>query len=391
MHYSSFPDRTGSYYISNETNTHSTHDDDDDDCNANAETGAEDTTDAGDVTDVVTEDVTEDVTEEEHLVQHTKDEVAAQTPSDLYQGIVGKMLNAQSSVNLNFDANTNTCTTLNGNTQINRNTNPSLNFTTFTTHQRHMRRRPITSYGIILFTVTGKNQIKYLLCQRRDSISYAEFLKGTLKDEDIPRHIALMSSEERQRCLNYFAKNDMLTLWKDLWINHKSRCFRYDFKKCKDTFMSNMNRYKDIFVRCSLEQRVNEWGFPKGRKQSHEREYDCAMREFEEETKISKNDIVLERHFKPEVEHYTGTDGKSYRTILYVAYIPYEKVVKATLTTDVNIRAPCISEEIGQQQWMTYSDALSNLNDTKQRILKKVNSELIMSHRRRMNRRHFTY
>ena len=47
--------------------------------------------------------------------------------------------------------------------------------------QRSMHRRAITSYGVLLFTVLpddkGKNEIRYQIQQRRDSISYQEFMK----------------------------------------------------------------------------------------------------------------------------------------------------------------------------------------------------------------------
>ena len=57
---------------------------------------------------------------------------------------------------------------------------------------RFMKRRAITSYGIILFTVADKSrrsEILYQLCQRRDSISYAEFLKDNLPSDLIRMHI----------------------------------------------------------------------------------------------------------------------------------------------------------------------------------------------------------
>jgi 8-oxo-dGTP pyrophosphatase MutT (NUDIX family) len=36
-----------------------------------------------------------------------------------------------------------------------------------------------------------------------------------------------------------------------------------------------------------------EWEFPKGRKNYQERDIDCALREFEEETGISKENINI--------------------------------------------------------------------------------------------------
>src|SRR5580693_9230739 len=77
--------------------------------------------------------------------------------------------------------------------------------------RRFMRRRIISSYGIILFTVVNNDnnsEILFQTVQRRDSISYAEFLKDNLPIDLIKMHINLMSKEERKRCIDYYLKND---------------------------------------------------------------------------------------------------------------------------------------------------------------------------------------
>jgi len=64
---------------------------------------------------------------------------------------------------------------------------------------RSMNRRAITSYGVLLFTVVtsnGKNEIRYQIQQRRDSISFQEFIKDALPLNEIEMHIGMMSKEE---------------------------------------------------------------------------------------------------------------------------------------------------------------------------------------------------
>ena len=84
-----------------------------------------------------------------------------------------------------------------------------------------MDNKLITSFGIISYTRTRDNQYLYLLGQRRDSISYSEFLKNNLNDTTVIMHINLMSSEERERCIYHYNnksfdkkiynKNELLT------------------------------------------------------------------------------------------------------------------------------------------------------------------------------------
>ena len=87
-------------------------------------------------------------------------------------------------------------------------------------------------------------RVLYQLVQRRDSISYSEFLQDRLPADKIEMHIKnLMSKEEKRRCLEYYKRKDPESLWNDLWINHKSHVYRNNMKKCCDAFFGNMEKY----------------------------------------------------------------------------------------------------------------------------------------------------
>lgn len=249
---------------------------------------------------------------------------------------------------------------------------------------RFSRRRAITSYGIILFTISerkGKSEILYQLCQRRDSISYAEFLKDNLDPEVTRMHIRLMSNDERKRCVDYYIKNDPESLWNDLWINHKSRIYKNDMKRCCDSFKKNMEKYIKEFLSEENCRTENPWGFSKGRKHSSESELECAIREFEEETTISREHIQV-LNINPYEELYTGTDGKLYRTIYYAAYIPYIPDIQNKVLVD-GIRQTYISEEVSDMKWVSYKTAIPKLDVHKQKILKDLNETLLFTKKRR--------
>ena len=254
---------------------------------------------------------------------------------------------------------------------------------------RFMKQRAITSYGIVLFTISDRNgisEILYQLCQRRDSISFSEFLKNTLPPNEIRRHIAMMSREERQRCIDYYVKNDPETLWNNLWINHKSRLYKNDMKRCCDSFRKNMETYIDEFLKEGKEE--NPWGFSKGRKHIHESELECAIREFEEETTISR-DLIQVLQINPYEELYTGTDGKLYRTVYYVAYIPYIPDIQRKISMD-SIRRTYISEEVSQMKWLPYIAAMDKLDSHKRDILRDINRTLLFTKKRKPPPRRFS-
>jgi 8-oxo-dGTP pyrophosphatase MutT (NUDIX family) len=241
-----------------------------------------------------------------------------------------------------------------------------------------LRNSPITSYGIILFTVVevnGRSEILYQLCQRRDSISYAEFLKNKLEPNVVDMHINLMSDAERERCIYYYARGDPESLWDDLWINHKSRIYKNDMQKCCDAFKINMKKHINKFLHPQGNRTENPWGFSKGRKLPAESDIDCAIREFQEETTIPSENIKM-LNIQPYEELYKGTDDKQYKTVYYVAYISQKPVVQNKISIN-GIRRTYISEEVSQMEWCDYHRALEKLDVHKQKILKALNITLL--------------
>lgn len=252
---------------------------------------------------------------------------------------------------------------------------------------RYNRRRAITSYGIILFTTNKYNDILFQLCQRRDSISYSEFVKDNLIEENIPMHISLMSEEERSRCIEYYLKNDPKSLWDDLWVNHKHRIYKNDMRRCCDKFMKNMEKYISEFLK-ENGNKENQWGFSKGRKFSTETELECALREFEEETTISREHLQI-LNINPYEENYTGTDGKLYRSVFFTAYIPYIPNINYRYTPYC-IRKYFVSEEINKIVWCSYHNCLKKLDKRKSDIITSLNKILLFSRKKRKPRRRRT-
>lgn len=155
---------------------------------------------------------------------------------------------------------------------------------------------PIISYGIVLYTYEKNKYLKYLICQRRDSISYIQYLQDLIDEKNIVKYINLMSKEEKKRCLEYYYKRDAHSIWKDLWINHKSKIYKNHYERCTNMFLKNMEKYLEHFKNENIGQIENSWCFPKGRLNKNENEIECAMRELEEETNISSNIVNVNKN-----------------------------------------------------------------------------------------------
>lgn len=234
---------------------------------------------------------------------------------------------------------------------------------------------PITSYGIVLYTYEKDKYLKYLVCQRRDSISYIQYLQDLIEEKNILKYINLMSKEEKQRCLEYYYKNDSHSIWKDLWINHKSKIYTNDYNRCTKMFQKNMEKYLEYFKDNSTGQNENQWFFPKGRIHKNENQIDCAIREFEEETNIDSENIYVNKNISFE-EYYIGSNNLIYKTVYYIAYIPYipKKVYKYYPS---NIRTKFISSEIYDMEWLEFNDAIQKLNESKKDVLTKINNYIL--------------
>ena len=77
----------------------------------------------------------------------------------------------------------------------------------------------------------------------------------------------------------------------------------------------------DIIENSKTQWSETEWEFPKGRRNSKERDIDCALREFEEETGINKNRISVIENILPFEEIFIGTNHKSYKHKYFLAYM----------------------------------------------------------------------
>jgi 8-oxo-dGTP pyrophosphatase MutT (NUDIX family) len=208
-------------------------------------------------------------------------------------------------------------------------------------------RKPITSFGIVCYRYNqnDKDQLEYLFVQRKDSLGYVDFLRGKYNEKNLfqlKNIIKEMTIKERDNILNHTYSE----LWDKLWnkINDK-----YDLKN-EEKYNYIKRNHLDLF---DVKWEEPEWGFPKGRRNYKEKDLECALREFEEETGYSKKTLSLIKNLNPYEELFTGSNLKSYKHKYFVAMMKYED------SHSLNYQ----KSEIGDMKWFTLEEALQRIRD----------------------------
>ena len=193
-------------------------------------------------------------------------------------------------------------------------------------------RHPILSYGVILYNYDKIGEPSIILVERKDSLSYIEFMRGKYKSIFDVEYIKLLFSRFSKKELEDINKYDFDTLWKNLWIHTETinPRIKKEYKKSKCDFNKLKNGYKkgDDFI--SIKDIINtveggylsnEWEIPKGRRKMHENNRTTAIREFYEETNVEPASYKLYKNIIPIVEEYVGINKVRYKHVYYIGNI----------------------------------------------------------------------
>jgi 8-oxo-dGTP pyrophosphatase MutT (NUDIX family) len=202
-------------------------------------------------------------------------------------------------------------------------------------HQFYQCKIPITSFGVVAFRKSpDNNNYEYLMIRRRDTLGYIDFMRGkyTLNNSHyIINMMKQMTIEEKIRLRN----SNFQDLWKNLW-GGKNISIQYNAEEITSmekfnilktgTMMSNVFCTLDTLLDESMKYQQweePEWGFPKGRRNNQEKDYDCAVREFCEETGYNPSLLKNVHNILPFEEIFSGSNYKSYKHKYYLMYIDY--------------------------------------------------------------------
>lgn len=247
-------------------------------------------------------------------------------------------------------------------------------------HMFHQCKMPITSYGVILYRKKGDEEnFEFLMIRRKDSFGYIDFLRGKYSPYQVEQLVTIvdqMSKEEKDKIQTHRFE----ILWKDMWgattkCQYKSEeaASNKKFDQLKNgIFINKTNeviKLEDIINKSVTRWEETEWEFPKGRRNHQERDMDCALREFEEETGIPKEKLKIIENLLPFEETFLGTNFKSYK----------HKYFLGTLD-ETNINLDSFQKtEVSKMEWKSVEDCMSIIrpyNQEKKQLILNINNVL---------------
>ena len=237
---------------------------------------------------------------------------------------------------------------------------------------------PIMSFGIICYKIDENNEIKFLMIQRKDSLSFMEFIRGKyeLTNLEYIKQLLLNMTISERDMINTLNFDD---IWNYLWIQNENNVSKnnkeYFESKSKFNSLNESNFIKNYILSIKSVFNEQEWGFPKGRRKIKENDIDCAIREFYEETRIDNNDISVINEILPFEEIFFGTNGVMYKHIYYVS--KFKKNI-----SNIKIDNNCLEQirEIRAIKWFNFNEVISHIkvhNTERIALFKYANNEII--------------
>lgn len=231
---------------------------------------------------------------------------------------------------------------------------------------------PIQSYGIILICKQPETEPKFLICQRRDTIEYADFVRGKVTRKYLSIYLKLMTKNEQEKILKYTFNQ----LWDDLWVNHQCRLYKESYEYSKMKYAQYIDEAKSLLLNFNSNEIIEQppWGFPKGKKHLFENELECALREFKEEIKLYI-DYKYILNIPESVETFRGSNGIFYQTIYYIAQMTEIPKIDKIKNGD---RGEIVSEEIMDVKFVTITEAKKYLSEWRITLLENLLKKLTL-------------
>lgn len=210
-------------------------------------------------------------------------------------------------------------------------------------------RDPVLSCGLLLVdkpSLPIKDESTHvLMIRRKDSMSFAEFMRGKYDPDNIP-YVSTLIQNMTVKEQSLMVCESFDTLWRQLWGDDRSSP---DYAQSQEKFES-LNRYE--LMRNNLSMYTEpEWGFPKGRRMRGETDLACAIREFTEETNIPREAYTILKNIVLG-ETFTGLNGVQYRHVYFVALLKHPEMINLSQRF-----TPMQRREISGIGWKTFEEA----------------------------------
>jgi len=189
------------------------------------------------------------------------------------------------------------------------------------------------SHGIIAFNetlFTSRREVKFLVIQRRDTLSFIQLLRfsNKLSDEEIRQKISRITPNEAERLLSHTFKD----LWEDLFIDKSNRTYITERNKARYNYKLLLEKYKSE-IEIPKTNKL-EWGIPKGRRNRKETGFDC-----------SKIQIINTRPFFYNLDY-------GFRAVCVECWLAKSEKLLEPNYKKTKLRS-FISEEVGDVKWIS--------------------------------------
>jgi len=208
---------------------------------------------------------------------------------------------------------------------------------------------PVLSCGILLIDKPSlpvqSNETRILMIRRKDSMSFAEFMRGKYEPDNIPYVSTLIKNMTLKEQASV-ASDTFETLWRQMWGDDRMTS---DYVQSREKF--NLLDRVSLMRYNMSEYTEPEWGFPKGRRMRGESDLSCAIREFDEETNIPREAFVVLKNIIL-TETFMGLNNVQYKHVYFVALLK-----DSTLVNLGQKLTPVQRREISGIGWKTFEEA----------------------------------
>ena len=243
-------------------------------------------------------------------------------------------------------------------------------------HVYHQCKLPITSIGIVVFRIK-ENIPEFLMIRRKDTLGHVDFMRGKYSlnnKEYLLNMLNQMTINEKESLI----KNDFPVLWNKVWggsiISNQYKSEesnsqeKFNALKTGVMFDNTLVTLKELVEESNKQSSwlETEWGFPKGRRNHKESDYDCALREFHEETGNNVKFLQNLQNIIPYEEIFTGSNYKSYKHKYFIMYMSYNNSL---------LQNEFEKTEVSKMEWKSYNQCIESIrpyNKEKKRLITNI-------------------
>lgn len=199
--------------------------------------------------------------------------------------------------------------------------------------------------------ITANMQL--ILMRRANSFAYVQYVRGKY-DASNKTDTRLMFSRMSMHELGMVRAKSFDELWADIW-GSSAWLPRYH-----DEYMTAKDKAQRLITLGAWDMLTSEvgygepeWGVPKGRRNSNESNLQCGLREFEEETGVSRSDVTHLAGVQPLEEVVVGSNNVQYKHVYFLS------VVRTGKADDLCVHAhrPEQYREVGDVRWADLTEA----------------------------------